>query len=65
MSLRSDLTVDASKFKPEAVSESTRQLNDALMQLTKDDAGWWQVRFPCLTLARVEINDYVDRSRKV
>lgn len=43
MSLQSDLTIDASKFKPEAVSEPTRQMNEALMQLTKGDPGWWQV----------------------
>lgn len=65
MSLRSDLTIDASKFKPEAVSESTRQMNGALMQLTKDEAGWWQVRFLPLTLTRVEINQYVGRSHEV
>lgn len=65
MPLHSDLTIDASKFKPDAVSEPTRQMNEALMQLTKGDPGWWEVCFSFLILAKIKINECADRRSEV
>lgn len=71
MPLHSDLTIDAAKFKPEAVSESTRRMNEGVMQLTKGNAGWWEVCTSSLMLAKIGINDHVggrselQRSEKV
>lgn len=65
MPLHSDLTIEASRFKPEAVSEPTRQLNEKLMQLTKGEAGWWQVWFTSLIFARMKTNDDVGRCIEV
>lgn len=65
MPLHSDLTIDASKFKPEAVSQSTRQMNEGVMQLTKGNAGWWEVCTSFLILVKNGIDDYVDRRSEI
>lgn len=43
MPLHSDLYIDASKFRPEAISESAHKLNDHLIKLGKEGPKWWEV----------------------
>lgn len=43
MSLQSDLVLNVSKFKPEAVSDSEKKLNDALIAMTEKGPQWFEV----------------------
>jgi len=43
MTLQSDLTIDASKLEPEAMTESTRKLNASLMSMLDGAPRWWEV----------------------
>jgi hypothetical protein len=43
MPLKSDLVIDRSKFEDAAISEQTRQYNDALMRVTEGAPKWWDV----------------------
>ncbi|KAK5125548.1 hypothetical protein LTR85_000659 [Meristemomyces frigidus] len=43
MPLTSDLTLDASKFKPEAISEKTNKFNDQLIKIMEGGPRWWEV----------------------
>lgn len=44
MSLHSDLTLNGSKLKLEAISPTTKQLNDGLLDLAKGRSSWFEVR---------------------
>lgn len=43
MSLRSDITLDASKFDPANIPEKTAQLNEAIIDMMKDGPKWYEV----------------------
>jgi hypothetical protein len=43
MSLQSDLVLNVSKLKPEAVSDSEKKLNDALIAITEKGPQWFEV----------------------
>ena len=43
MSLSSDLTFNVSKLRPESVSESQKQLTDALVAITAKGPRWYDV----------------------
>ena len=44
MSLQSDLVLNVSKLRPEAVSESEKKLNDAVVTITEKGPQWFEVR---------------------
>ncbi|KAJ9643080.1 hypothetical protein H2199_004603 [Coniosporium tulheliwenetii] len=43
MPLRSDLTLEVSKFAPEAIDEKTRKLNEHLIEVTRNGPRWYEV----------------------
>ena len=43
MPIKSDLSIDVSKLKPEAVSESTTQFNDNLIKILESGPKWYEV----------------------
>jgi len=43
MPLESDLTLDASKFDPKAISEQTHAFNNKLMKIMEGGPRWWEV----------------------
>lgn len=44
MPLKSDLTLDASKFKPSAITQNTHDFNDKLIKIMENGPKWWEVR---------------------
>ncbi|KAL8853732.1 MAG: hypothetical protein Q9221_001375 [Calogaya cf. arnoldii] len=46
MTLQSDLTIDASKFRPEAASDEVKNLNEFLMDGAKNAPKWFEVGAP-------------------
>ena len=44
MAAHSDLTVNASKFRPEAISEEAKTFNESLMDNMKRGPKWFQVQ---------------------
>lgn len=49
MSLKSDITIDVSKFDPKSITDSTHALNGHLMDLMKGAPKWYEVllSLPC------------------
>lgn len=43
MPLKSDLSLDASKFKPTAISKQTHDFNDQLIKIMEGGPKWWEV----------------------
>lgn len=43
MALESDFIVNASKLKPEAVSQAEKQLNDTMVGITEKGPQWYEV----------------------
>ncbi len=43
MSLQSDVTIDASKFHPDAIPASAHALNNHLMEIMKNGPKWYEV----------------------
>lgn len=43
MSIQSDLTIDASRFRPENVSETTKQVNNFVRDVTIKGPRWHEV----------------------
>jgi len=43
MPLTSDLTLDASKFNPSAITEKTHKFNDQLIKIMEGGPRWWEV----------------------
>ena len=43
MALQSDLTIDVSKFRPEAASNEVKQFNEILMDQVKKGPHWFEV----------------------
>lgn len=43
MALQSDVTIDVSKFQPQAASQEVRNLNEYLMDLMKKGPKWFEV----------------------
>ncbi|KAK4977362.1 hypothetical protein LTR28_007210 [Elasticomyces elasticus] len=53
MPLTSDLTLDASKFKPEAISQQTDEFNKKLIKIMEGGPRWYELPpaiFTCGTL---------------
>ncbi|KAL8673689.1 MAG: hypothetical protein Q9168_001904 [Polycauliona sp. 1 TL-2023] len=46
MTLQSDLTIDASKFRPEAASNEIKQINEFLMDGAKTVPKWYEIGAP-------------------
>jgi hypothetical protein len=44
MPLMSDITVDAAKFHPNAISEQTIKVNNHLIKLVEGTPTWFEVR---------------------
>lgn len=45
MTLQSDLTIDASKFRPEAASDQIQKFNEYLMDTMNKGPKWFEVAF--------------------
>lgn len=43
MPLTSDLTLDANKFDPKAITDQTRKFNDGLIKIMEGGPRWWDV----------------------
>jgi len=48
MSLKSDITVDATKFDRKLTDQKTKEFNEKLIQIWKDGPRWYEVLF-CIT----------------
>lgn len=44
MSLKTDITLDASKFDPSAITSETTKFNEQLMKIMADGPRWWEVQ---------------------
>lgn len=43
MPLHSDLNIDASKLRPDAVSDASKQMNNYLIKIQQDGPRWFEV----------------------
>jgi hypothetical protein len=43
MALKSDITIDATKFDPASISEQTAKLNDHLIKIFENAPKWYEV----------------------
>jgi len=43
MPLKSDMTLDASKFDPKAISKQTHDFNAGLIKIMEGNPKWWEV----------------------
>ena len=53
MPLQSDLNLDASKFRHDAISKQTHEFNDKLIKIMEGGPKWWEVRLNLVSTRNV------------